>query len=364
MMPFPIRVRRWAAQVVCAAGLVLALSALAADATTPAVQLGDSLSDIKAKLGEPRSDLEAGDQIILIYPDGQIVLRNGRATSIELGATPPPKTTAAPPTNATAAIPPVKTAPGFIPDTIPPDYEAAHPPDVRLIEQKDADGVVTILAESDTNLEFTVTLEAELTNMAASAPLPVTMDSAGQKSVVLVQLRRQDPAQAFSYKTTFHFRRGARRTATTNDAIYLLPYSAGETHRVGQGNFGKFSHFEGSENEYATDFTCDPGTTVCAARAGVVTGCRQDFSLGGADEKFKDLGNYIIIKHDDGTFAEYFHLQHNGVLVQLGQRVAAGQPIGKSGATGHVTGPHIHFCVFQNIDGKDRLTLPTKFQTS
>jgi len=199
--------------------------------------------------------------------------------------------------------------------------------------------------------------------MTASVPLPVTMDSAGRKSFVLVQIRRADPTQPWSYKTTFNARPGARREAKTNDAIYLLPYRATETHRLDQGNYGSFSHFAGSGSELAFDFGCPEGTIVCAAREGIVTGLRQDFLSGGTDEKFKPLANYVIIKHPDGTFAEYYHLQHNGVIVELGQQVGAGQPIAKSGATGYASAPHIHFSVFQNLDGKDRLELPVRFKT-
>ncbi len=343
--------------------MVLASSwVFAADTPPPAtgtpVHLGDSLEVVKQKLGEPRSELEAGSRDVLIYPQGQIVLENGRVTDIPGGVTTAP---------AVSTTPPPKPAPASATSsfaTAKPDPEGSHPTDVTLVEQKDANGVVTILAHSDTNTDFTITFNANLTNMTPSHPLPYTADSGGQQNFVLIQLSRDDPRKPWNYSTHFDYHVGGRRDAKTNDAVYLLPYQSGETHRVGQGNFGKFSHFEGSQNEYATDFTCDPGTIVCAARAGVVTGFRQDFTTGGTDPKFKSQANYIIIRHDDGTYAEYYHLQHNGVFVKLGQRVAAGEHIGLSGATGYVSGPHIHFAVFQNIDGKTRVTLPVKFQTS
>ena len=54
------------------------------------------------------------------------------------------------------------------------------------------------------------------------------------------------------------------------------------------------------------------------------------------------------ILHDDGTMAMYAHLKPEGVLVRIGQRVHAGQPIGLSGNTGFTTGPHLHFAVQVN----------------
>ena len=358
---------RIAGRAALLAGLMLggSLRGAPAEAPAPTVQLGDSLSDIKAKLGEPRSEVDAGDLTALIYPTGQIMLKNGHATSIMMGGPPPPaaSATTAHPVGATPAPTPAPSPAPTPAAATPPEKEEDHPPDFRLVERKDGEGAVTIFAESDTNTEFTVTLNVDLNNMTASRPLPATIDSAGQKSVELVQLRRDNPKLAWSYHTSFHARPGAQRALKTSDAVYLLPYLPYETHRLIQGNLGKFSHFAGSGSDYAWDFACDPGTLVCAARDGVVTGIRQDFTLGGTDEKFKSMGNYIIIEHADGVFTEYYHLQHHGAMVTLGQRVSAGQPIGKSGATGYATGPHIHFAVFQNIDGQTRLTMPVRFKT-
>ncbi len=52
-------------------------------------------------------------------------------------------------------------------------------------------------------------------------------------------------------------------------------------------------------------------------------------------------GNHIDIGHPDGTTTLYAHLSQ--VFVSPGEVVALGQAIGKEGATGNVTGPHLHF---------------------
>lgn len=56
-----------------------------------------------------------------------------------------------------------------------------------------------------------------------------------------------------------------------------------------------------------------------------------------------NLGRYVKIIHDDGTYTLYGHLSQQ--VARKGTKVAAGQLIGKVGATGRTTGPHLHFSI-------------------
>lgn len=51
-------------------------------------------------------------------------------------------------------------------------------------------------------------------------------------------------------------------------------------------------------------------------------------------------GGFIVIQHEDGTESEYAHLA--ATFVRIGQRIHAGQVIGRVGDTGLCTGPHLH----------------------
>jgi murein DD-endopeptidase MepM/ murein hydrolase activator NlpD len=71
----------------------------------------------------------------------------------------------------------------------------------------------------------------------------------------------------------------------------------------------------------------------------------------------------VVIRHEDGTFGQYLHLQKDGALVEVGQHVKAGAVIARSGHTGNSTTPHLHFAVFVNKDGNLKTSLPIRWKT-
>ncbi|HWM25163.1 MAG TPA: M23 family metallopeptidase [Chthoniobacterales bacterium] len=231
----------------------------------------------------------------------------------------------------------------------------------RVIEER-TEGSVTLMMKSDYCVEFTVTLTATLTNMTPSPPVPFTVDAAGRSSFVLARFEATDKTQPWRYKYRYHWEYGGRRESNTNDADYAMPFRPGR-YVVLQGPRGKFSHFAGGGSENAVDWDVPEGTVVCAAREGRVVGVRDDSTISGPDPKFKPLANYVIIKHADGTFANYHHLQPGGAKVKLGDAVKVGDPIGLSGSTGYSGKPHLHFGVFQAIDGRKVLSLPFRLKT-
>lgn len=141
--------------------------------------------------------------------------------------------------------------------------------------------------------------------------------------------------------------------------VYALPFEEGKSFRVIQGYFSKFTHKERA----ALDFNMNRGTNITAARGGVVTRVKEDGKKGGASRKFRSEGNNLIITHEDGSRAGYWHLEHNGALVKVGDTVKTGQVIALSGKTGFAFVPHLHFLVWTN-NRNGWQQVPTRFQTS
>ncbi|BFV59305.1 M23 family metallopeptidase [Kitasatospora sp. CMC57] len=114
--------------------------------------------------------------------------------------------------------------------------------------------------------------------------------------------------------------------ATVATGGYVAPVSGGTSTPYGAaGSNWSSGHHTG------VDFRASTGTSVKAITAGTVVSAGN----GGA------YGNEVIVKHADGKYSEYAHL--SSISVRVGQSVSAGQQLGLSGATGNVTGPHLHF---------------------
>jgi len=102
-----------------------------------------------------------------------------------------------------------------------------------------------------------------------------------------------------------------------HNQVYLLPYESGTAHYVAQGYESLLSHY----GDFAIDFKMKPGTKVLAARSGVVVFVRKNNTRGGIGKKYSGTGNGISIKHNDSTYAHYWHLRYNGALVSVGDSV-------------------------------------------
>jgi murein DD-endopeptidase MepM/ murein hydrolase activator NlpD len=156
----------------------------------------------------------------------------------------------------------------------------------------------------------------------------------------------------------FHF---ASLEDYTKDSsyVYRLPYKNGSSHFLVQGYNSIFSH----RGRLALDFKMKKGTTIMAARKGVVVRVVQDYKNGGIGKRYAGKANLIVIRHEDSSQAYYGHIKYHGALVHVGDSIAQGEVIGYSGSTGFSAFPHLHFSVWQSTN-TGRKQLPTRFFTN
>ncbi|HEU0034122.1 MAG TPA: carboxypeptidase regulatory-like domain-containing protein [Kofleriaceae bacterium] len=65
-----------------------------------------------------------------------------------------------------------------------------------------------------------------------------------------------------------------------------------------------------------------------------------------------EAGRYVAIDHGDGLRTFYMHLDELRAGLEIGQKIRAGDPLGTVGQTGAARGPHLHFAITQERDGR------------
>ncbi|WP_435199808.1 M23 family metallopeptidase [Qipengyuania sp. 902] len=102
------------------------------------------------------------------------------------------------------------------------------------------------------------------------------------------------------------------------------------------GRFGSQRIYRGEPGSYHSglDIAGGAGTTYVAPADGIVTLVERDFSL---------EGQLLIIDHGQGLNSAFLHSSE--LFVRDGQAVKQGQPLGRIGASGRATGPHLHWSI-------------------
>jgi murein DD-endopeptidase MepM/ murein hydrolase activator NlpD len=169
-------------------------------------------------------------------------------------------------------------------------------------------------ADPEENEKIRKSIEKILIPEDSSSPLAVASDiiQTGETSSV----RSTDPARGNlpDRSTNRSFLRGGGPRITSNFGFRNNPNAPGST-----------------QNHQGIDLRAGIGTPVKAALAGRVTFAGES----------GNYGKLIKIQHPGNFESRYAHL--SAVSVNVGDDVAAGQVIGKSGDSGNAQGPHLHF---------------------
>lgn len=140
------------------------------------------------------------------------------------------------------------------------------------------------------------------------------------------EVRRQIAEESEIKKAVF----GASMPERLWSGAFAAPVEARHT-----SSFGKRRVYNGKTRSVhqGLDFNAKLGTAVAAANTGRVVIARPMYYEGGL----------VVIDHGESIFTLYLH--QSEILVKEGSAVAKGQTVGLSGATGRVTGPHLHFAL-------------------
>lgn len=188
---------------------------------------------------------------------------------------------------------------------------------------------------------------AQAARTKAAAARDKSLESASkatQKQAAAIAKAKAEAAARASRLSTATPRRAAApkaRAPKASTSTSTPAASGGKSCMPVRGGYSIAARFGqvGSWSRYHTgfDFSAPVGTTLQAPAGGVVTNAGSGPASGWA-------GNYVAIRHPDGTSSLSAHM--STVSVSVGQTVSACQVVGAVGMTGRTFGPHVHFEIY------------------
>jgi murein DD-endopeptidase MepM/ murein hydrolase activator NlpD len=167
-------------------------------------------------------------------------------------------------------------------------------------------------------------------NQADTATQRAAQTAAAKKAVELAA-KQQDEAEAKAAAAKEKAEEAAKEKAEKERLAELAKsYALPTSSYTLTSTFGEAGSMWSSGYHTGLDFAAPTGTLLKAIHSGTVT----EAGWAGA------YGYRTILTLDDGTELWYCH--QSSISVTVGQKVATGDVIGRVGATGNVTGPHLH----------------------
>ena len=231
--------------------------------------------------------------------------------------------------------------------------------DIRVYREF-IEGKTVVFADNNEFCPVSVLMKTELENMKSSLKESYVLVPAKTKRFVVTEISVINLKKKFNFKYQNSFYLGDIDLRKYDiDFPYSLPYKKGEEYLIGQGYNGGISH----ANEFALDFIMPVGTEILASRDGIVVDVQDNNTESCLSKACAEFNNFVVIYHEDGTFAEYTHIDTKGALVKKGDVVKKGDMLALSGSIGYSSGPHLHFFTFVPDIEKGRISIKSKFRT-
>ncbi|MCG7526435.1 M23 family metallopeptidase [Streptomyces sp. OfavH-34-F] len=197
-------------------------------------------------------------------------------------------------------------------------------------------GITTAEAEQGTTdageaLRARILQQAEQQSAAADEEAKAAAEKAAAEKAAAEAKKQQDEAEA---KAAAEKKKAEEEAKKKAEALRLAKlaasYSLPTSSYTITSTYGQAGSMWSSGHHTGLDFAAPTGTPVKAVHGGTITSAGWSGSY----------GYRTVLELEDGTEVWYCHQSSIGVTV--GQKVTTGDTIGRVGATGNVTGPHLH----------------------
>jgi len=219
--------------------------------------------------------------------------------------------------------------------------------EIEISYEADRMGSYTFYCTNTDFCKYTVEITfSNMQNLYLPGSSPYVKEVPPGKSILLV-LRPISEKLATNFSYSYLYHRGCMVTRPDTSAVYLLPVKPGKS--VMPFLFSEFilnDKVKPNESFYSLGFKVNTGDTVCAARGGLVISSIDTVLHSYSNIQTSSRENKVEIMHRDCSIARYTVISNS--LVQVGDKITAGDPIAIAGGANYTLGTHFRLSVQYN----------------
>ncbi len=204
------------------------------------------------------------------------------------------------------------------------------PIEVTAIEDPNGTKNIEFYAQNENVGKFIVRVKfPRLQNLRSTSGYNDYVGTIGFGKTKLFTLRPMIPHRPVGYSYVYSSHRGCDRVKLKDGITYLFPFKSKEEKLVYDNK--EFNDLEKIKSN-SLSFMLQNNEMVYASRRGLVVDIKEHFNdLESVDSIRYKQKNYIIIQHDDCSYAKYEYLKESSVLPTVGDGINAGDPIARVG---------------------------------
>lgn len=239
------------------------------------------------------------------------------------------------------------------------------------VTYENKEGSYVFTADNQYLYPVTITVTfSKLLNLQADAALPYTGTvQPGVNRLFTLKKSGIGGSPSFQYRTKYW--KGCINTKIDEDIVYAIPTSTQKETSIFKLSYIGSQHFGKDEpsNWYAIGFRLDEGDTIFNVRRGTVVEVKKN-ETSGTDLSYSAKASMIEIVHQDCSFSRFSVLKD--VLVEEGEKIEVGTPIGIGGGSNYSSGSHVRYSNYfrLNLDtesnnwGYHKMNFQTKYHNT
>lgn len=219
---------------------------------------------------------------------------------------------------------------------------------VKITSERDSNGNVVFYAQNNSSRNYHIVLTmTKLMSLRCDCRLPYEGNvGLGRKRLFKLIPDGLIDQGDYNYRWTFY--EGFANPKVREDVAYLIPAeSGGVVKTLGLQNLKEtYGSEKAPDDFYAIGFKMNPDDKVFAARRGTVVEIKNGAESPQGNLSYSKNSSSILIRHTDNTLARYSVLKNNSFMVEVGDKVEAGDAIAIAGGDNYSAGTHVRLMVY------------------